>query len=62
MANKVPINVPADDDDAQRIERQEQRWSGPKLTFLALVALGLALVLIVFAGQCELTGLPPLPF
>jgi hypothetical protein len=39
----IPINVPVDEQQAQRIRRQEGFWSAPKLVVLLLVTLGLAL-------------------
>lgn len=53
-----PINVPVDEKNARRIERQEKAWTSGKLVVVALISLAIAVTVICLMGSCELTPLP----
>ncbi len=55
---KIPVNVEASEAEARRIEKEARSWTGPQLVGLGVVSFGLALALLLFLSECQLTPLP----
>ena len=51
-------NVPMSESERKRVERQDAAWTGPKLVFLCIVTLLLALALLWALADGRLTPLP----
>ncbi|MFW6066702.1 MAG: hypothetical protein ACOC97_00070 [Myxococcota bacterium] len=58
---KIPVNIPADEAERKRILAQEAKWTAPRQLAIGAVALGIALALLIFASDCQVTPLPYLP-
>lgn len=43
---KTPVNLPVDEADEERIRKQDQQWSGPKLVMLAAGVLAVAIAVL----------------
>lgn len=55
---KPPINIPIDEKGRKRIEREESKWTAPRLVGLGVISLGAYLLMLILVSHCQISPLP----